>query len=65
MNRFIRNEQYRVPFKFCQECKKFIPYESGRCCLKDDGCREAVRLYRKYESRGKEIEVEQECERCQ
>lgn len=56
MNRFIRNEQYRVPFKFCKECKEFKPYVPGRCCLKDEGCREAVRLYRKYARRGKEID---------
>jgi hypothetical protein len=54
MNRFIRNEQYRVPFKFCQECKEFSPY--GRSCLKEDGCRVAVRLYRKYARHGKEID---------
>lgn len=56
MNRFIRNEQYRVPFKFCQECKQFRLYEPEQGCLKDDACREAVRLYRKYERRGKEID---------
>lgn len=56
MNRFIRNEQYRVPFTFCKECKKFIPYEPERGCLRCGGCREAVRLYRKYERRGKEID---------
>lgn len=56
MNRFIRNEQYRVPFKFCQECKEFSPFETGRCCLRDDGCREAIKLYRKYARRGKEID---------
>lgn len=46
MNRFIRNEQYRVPFKFCQECKEFRPF--GRGCLSDDYCRKAVRLYRNH-----------------
>ena len=56
MNRFIRNEQYRVPFKFCQECKEFSPYEYGRCCTRDYICKEAVRLYRKYARRGKEID---------
>ena len=54
MNRYIRNLEYKVPFEFCKECKSFTPYHSGKACLKDDGCKEAVRLYKKYVKRGKE-----------
>lgn len=54
MNRYIRNIEYKVPFEFCKECKSFSEYRYGMTCLKEDGCKEAVRLYKKYVKRGKE-----------
>lgn len=48
MNKYIRNIGYKVPFEFCKECKAFSPYEMRKTCLKDDGCKEAVRLYKKH-----------------
>ena len=56
MNRHIRNIEYKVPFEFCKECKSFTPYHAEKTCIKDDGCKEAVRLYKKCVKRGKDGE---------
>jgi len=48
-----RYEEYRLPFSFCKECKKFSPY--GKGCLRDIGCKAAVKLYKKYARKGKEV----------
>ena len=48
-----RYEEYRLPFSFCSECKKFSPYMGG--CLRDIGCKAAVKLYKKYARKGKEV----------
>ena len=53
MNKYVRNVEYKVPFVFCKECKAFSEYRSEMTCLKDDGCKEAVRLYKKYARRGR------------
>lgn len=45
--------EYRLPFSFCKECRKFSPYDGG--CLRDDGCRAAVSLYKKYTRKGKDV----------
>lgn len=48
-----RFEEYRLPFSFCKECKKFSPY--GKGCLNDDNCKVVVKLYKKYTRKGKEV----------
>ena len=48
-----RYEKYKLPFSFCSECKKFSPYGEG--CLRDTGCKAAVKLYKKYTRKGKEV----------
>lgn len=48
-----RYEEYRLPFSFCSECKKFSPWREG--CLRDTGCKAAVKLYKKYMRKGKEV----------
>ena len=53
MNRYSRSVIYKVPFAFCKDCKEFRAYESNMTCLKDNGCKEAVRLYKKYALRHK------------
>lgn len=53
-----RSIKYRLPFSFCKECKRFSPYNGG--CLKADGCKAAVRLYKKYMRRGKEVLTDEE-----
>lgn len=52
-----RCTKYRLPFSFCKECKAFSPWMGG--CLRDTGCKAAVKLYKKYLRKGKEI-VEEE-----
>lgn len=59
MNRYIRNVKYKVPFKFCEECKRFSPYDFDMTCLKSSGCEEAVRLYKKYSRHGKDAELKE------
>lgn len=48
-----RYEEYRLPFSFCSECKMFSPW--GKGCLRDTGCKAAVKLYKKYTRKGKEV----------
>ena len=48
-----RYEEYNLPFPFCSECKKFSPW--GKGCLRDIGCKAAVKLYKKYTRKGKEV----------
>lgn len=61
-----RCEKYHLPFPFCGECKEFSPWGNG--CLRDTGCKAAVKLYRKYTRKGKEVSMDeplQEDELCQ
>ena len=48
-----RCKEYRLPFSFCSECNKFEP--CGKECLRDIGCKAAVKLYKKYMRKGKEV----------
>lgn len=56
MNRYIHNIKYKVPFKFCEECKSFSPYNFNMSCLYEVGCKEATKLYKSYTRRGKDVD---------
>lgn len=48
-----RFKEYHLPFSFCEECKKFSPFMNG--CVNDDSCKAAVKLYKKYTRKEKEV----------
>jgi hypothetical protein len=57
MIRYIRNVEYKVPFEFCKKCKKFVAYDYNYRCLRYEGCKEAIRLYKKYKKNGNDVEI--------
>ena len=48
-----RCQEYQLPFSFCSECKEFYPWRKG--CIKEPECKSAVKLYKKYMKKGKEV----------
>ena len=54
-----RCEKYRCPFSFCKECKRVHPFSYGGC-LYENGCKAAIRLYKKHTRKGKEVVSEEE-----